>query len=208
MLILTLTPSFAASQPSLLMLGDSLTQGYGLLEQDGLVPQLRDWLNKNDIQTRVVNAGVSGDTTAGGLERFEWSLTPDIGAVVVALGSNDMLRGIDPDTTRDNLDGILKIAQSHNLRIMVVGVLAPLNYGPEYKNTFDAVFPDLAQKYSALYVESFFTPFLSENSDISAMKDKMQSDGMHPNELGVAQIVSYIGPKVAQLIAEIPARDK
>ena len=156
----------------------------------------------------MVNAGVSGDTTAGGLERFEWSLTPDIGAVVVALGSNDMLRGIDPDTTRDNLDGILKIAQSHNLRIMVVGVLAPLNYGPEYKNTFDAVFPDLAQKYSALYVESFFTPFLSENSDISAMKDKMQSDGMHPNELGVAQIVNYIGPKVAQLIAEIPARDK
>lgn len=200
---LAATPSFSQT-PAVLMLGDSLTQGYGLLEQDGLVPQLRLWLEDKGISARVINGGVSGDTTAGGLERFEWSLTPDVGAVVVALGSNDMLRGIDPTITKANLDQILQIAVDNKLEIMLVGAEAALNYGPEYKANFDQLFPDLAQKYDTLYVQSYFYPLLEQAADISKLSEFMQSDGMHPNERGVALIVEFIGSKVAQLINQIP----
>ena len=192
-----------AQTKSVLMLGDSLTQGYGLLEQDGLVPQMRDWLNEQVLTVRVINGGVSGDTTAGGLERFEWSLTPDVGAVVIALGSNDMLRGIAPEVTRQNLKNILDIARAKDLKVLLIGVLAPLNYGPAYKEEFDRIFPDLARDYGTLYVDTFFTPLLEQGGEISQMTAFMQSDGLHPNETGVANIVEYIGPKVAQLITEM-----
>lgn len=185
------------------MLGDSLTQGYGLLEQDGLVPQMRDWLKEQGLTVRVINGGVSGDTTAGGLERFEWSLTPDVGAVVIALGSNDMLRGIAPEVTRQNLKNLLDIARAKDLKVLLIGVLAPLNYGPAYKEDFDRIFPDLARDYGTLYVDTFFTPLLEQSDDISQMKAFMQSDGLHPNAAGVANIVEYIGPKVAQLVTEM-----
>lgn len=200
---LAATPSVSQT-PAVLMLGDSLTQGYGLLEQDGLVPQLRRWLEDKGISARVINGGVSGDTTAGGLERFEWSLTPDVGAVVVALGSNDMLRGIDPAITKSNLDQILQIAVENDLEIMLVGAEAALNYGPDYKANFDQLFPDLAQKYDVLYVKSYFYPLLEQVADISKLSEFLQSDGMHPNERGVAQIVAFVGPKVVELITQIP----
>ena len=192
-----------AQTKSVLMLGDSLTQGYGLLEQDGLVPQMRDWLNEQGLTVRVINGGVSGDTTAGGLERIEWSLTPDVGAVVIALGSNDMLRGIAPDVTRQNLKNLLDIARAKDLKVLLIGVLAPLNYGPAYKEDFDRIFPDLARDYGTLYVDTFFTPLLEQGDDISQMKAFMQSDGLHPSAAGVANIVEYIGPKVAQLVTEM-----
>ncbi len=200
-----LASAFAAhaQTKSVLMLGDSLTQGYGLLEQDGLVPQMRDWLNEQGLTVRVINGGVSGDTTAGGLERFEWSLTPDVGAVVIALGSNDMLRGIAPEVTRQNLKNLLDIARAKDLKVLLIGVLAPLNYGPAYKEDFDRIFPDLARDYGTLYVDTFFTPLLEQGDDISQMKAFMQSDGLHPNAAGVANIVEYIGPKVAQLVTEM-----
>lgn len=200
-----LASTFAAhaQTKSVLMLGDSLTQGYGLLEQDGLVPQMRDWLKEQGLTVRVINGGVSGDTTAGGLERFEWSLTPDVGAVVIALGSNDMLRGIAPEVTRQNLKNLLDIARAKDLKVLLIGVLAPLNYGPAYKEDFDRIFPDLARDYGTLYVDTFFTPLLEQSDDISQMKAFMQSDGLHPNAAGVANIVEYIGPKVAQLVTEM-----
>ncbi len=200
-----LASAFAAhaQTKSVLMLGDSLTQGYGLLEQDGLVPQMRDWLKEQGLTVRVINGGVSGDTTAGGLERFEWSLTPDVGSVVVALGSNDMLRGIAPEVTRQNLKNLLDIARAKDLKVLLIGVLAPLNYGPAYKKDFDRIFPDLARDYGTLYVDTFFTPLLEQSDDISQMKVFMQSDGLHPNAAGVANIVEYIGPKVAQLVTEM-----
>ena len=200
-----LASAFAAhaQTKSVLMLGDSLTQGYGLLEQDGLVPQMRDWLKEQGLTVRVINGGVSGDTTAGGLERFEWSLTPDVGSVVVALGSNDMLRGIAPEVTRQNLKNLLDIARAKDLKVLLIGVLAPLNYGPAYKEDFDRIFPDLARDYGTLYVDTFFTPLLEQSDDISQMKAFMQSDGLHPNAAGIANIVEYIGPKVAQLVTEM-----
>jgi len=124
----------AQADVHLLALGDSLTQGYGLIEQDGFVPQLRGWLTDQGHTVRVVNGGVSGDTTAGGLARVEWALTPEINGMIVALGGNDVLRGIDPDVVRANLDGILQIADSKGIEVLLVGMRAPGNFGTEYQS--------------------------------------------------------------------------
>lgn len=194
-------PAAMAEQVDILALGDSLTQGYGLIEQEGFVPQLRTWLEARGHDVRVVNAGVSGDTTAGGLARVEWSLTPEIDAMIVALGGNDLLRGIAPEVARANIEGILKVAEARDLEVLLIGMQAPGNYGPDYKAAFDALYPDLAQTYDALHVESFFSGLTQAGdwpADIAAF---MQSDGIHPNGKGVKRIVDALGPEVEELIA-------
>lgn len=186
--------------PTVVAMGDSLTQGYGLMESDGFVPQLREWLAAQGVdEVRVVNAGVSGDTTAGGLARVEWTLTPDVDAMIVALGGNDLLRGIDPANTRANIDGILAQAQAADVRVLLVGMQAPGNYGPDFKRDFDAIWPDMAEKYDTLLVDSFFVG-LGDDPDPSQMRDMFQADGIHPNAEGVAQIVQGLGPHVLELL--------
>lgn len=186
--------------PTVVAMGDSLTQGYGLMESDGFVPQLREWLAAQGVdELRVVNAGVSGDTTAGGLARVEWTLTPDVDAMIVALGGNDLLRGIDPVNTRANIDGILAQAQAADVRVLLVGMQAPGNYGPDFKRDFDAIWPDMAEKYDTLLVDSFFVG-LGDDPDPSQMRDMFQADGIHPNAEGVAQIVQGLGPHVLELL--------
>jgi len=180
-------------------LGDSLTQGYGLPPEDGLVPQLEAWLNANGGDVSVLNAGVSGDTTAGGLARIDWTLTPDVDVLIVALGGNDLLRGIDPENSRANLDGILQ--RAGDMPVLLIGMQAPGNYGPQFKADFDAMYPELAQQYDALLVESFFDGFGIEQTDLSAARELMQADGIHPNAQGVALIVEALGPRVQDLIA-------
>lgn len=200
-LVFTLTGAAQAEQVDILALGDSLTQGYGLMDHEGFVPQLRAWLGERGHEVRVVNGGVSGDTTAGGLSRVEWSLTPEIDAMIVALGGNDVLRGIDPAAARANLDGIMQVAAAQEIEVLLIGMQAPGNYGPDYKASFDAIYPDLAEAYGALYAPSFFEGIMTEGEDISAASTFMQSDGIHPNGEGVARIVEVLGPYVEQLIA-------
>lgn len=192
----------SAERPTVLALGDSLTQGYGLAHDDGFVPQLMQWLSQNGTPAQIINAGVSGDTTAGGLARVEWSLSDDVDAMIVALGSNDMLRGIAPQDSYHNLARILEIGQKRGLKLMLIGVRASGNFGPEYKQEFDVIFPDLAQRYNALYEESFFTGILQ--SDMLNQPDfaLLQSDRMHPNAAGISKVVAIIGPKVQQLITQ------
>lgn len=190
-----------AQQTDILALGDSLTQGYGLPDQDGFVPQLRVWLETRGHDVRVVNGGVSGDTTAGGLSRVEWSLTPEIEAMIVALGANDLLRGIDPATARDNLEGILRAAVERDVAVLLIGMEAPGNYGQDYKDAFDAIYPDLAEKYDTLHLDSFFAGILDDGETLADAERFMQSDGIHPNAEGVTRIVEEIGPKVEMLIA-------
>jgi acyl-CoA thioesterase-1 len=190
-----------AADVHILALGDSLTQGYGLIEQDGFVPQLRDWLSQRGHDVRVVNGGVSGDTTAGGLARVAWSLTPEIDAMIVALGGNDLLRGIAPETVRANLDGILQVAAAQDLQVLLIGMQAPGNYGAEYKSAFDAIYPDLASQYGALHLNSFFAGLTEIGTDPATLSAFMQPDGIHPNADGVEKIVGHIGPKVEELIA-------
>lgn len=199
---LLVAPLYAAPA-KIAMLGDSLTQGYGLPESDGLVPQLQAWLQAHKIDAELLNAGVSGDTTAGGLSRIDWTLTPDIKAVVVELGGNDILRGLSPALSRSNLDAILKKIKARDLPVLLVGVKAPANYGSEYTDAFDSIYPDLARKYDTLLFADYMGPLLQGRSIAEAQQAFMQPDGLHPNKAGVAQIVQKFGPELAKLIAEI-----
>jgi acyl-CoA thioesterase-1 len=188
----------AAEPATVLALGDSLTQGFGLPEWEGFVPQLEDWLEEQGREVDVVNGGVSGDTTAGGAARVEWSLTPKVDAMIVALGGNDLLRGIAPEVARGNLAAILAAAQEKDVAVLLVGMSAPGNYGPEYKQEFDAIYPDLAEQYNTLYFKDFFAG-LGED-DPAAAQRFFQSDGIHPNAEGVDRIVEAMGPAVVDLI--------
>ncbi len=196
-LFLWLTPPVWAEPVTLLALGDSLTQGYGLPEADGFVPQLQAWLQDQGEEVRVINGGVSGDTTAGGAARAEWSLTDDIDAMIVSLGGNDLLRGIDPAVSRANIATILEAAQVRGVEVLLVGMQAPGNYGAEYKTAFDALFPELAEDYGAFYFKSFFEGL---GDDSTQAQDYFQPDGIHPNAEGVRRIVAAIGPAVAELV--------
>lgn len=183
---------------SIVAFGDSLTQGYGLMDDEGFVPQLRAWLEGQGQSVRVVNAGVSGDTTAGGLSRIEWTLTPDIHGMILALGGNDVLRGLDPALTRANIEGILKAAQAADVPVLLVGMQAPGNYGPDFKTEFEAIWPELAQTYGALYFDSFFKGLGA--GDLASARAYFQPDGIHPNAEGVTLIVEEMGPAVLDLI--------
>ncbi len=201
LMLLASATGACAQQMTIAALGDSLTQGYGLPPQDGLVPQLQEWLQAQGQDVTVLNAGVSGDTTAGGLSRIDWTLTPDVDALIVALGGNDLLRGIDPKSSRANLDGILTRAQ--DVPVLLIGMQAPGNFGPQFKADFDSMYPELAAEHNAILVESFFEGFGVEGQDIAAAGDLMQADGIHPNAQGVALIVEALGPRVMDLISRI-----
>ncbi len=192
-----------ASEVTIAALGDSLTQGYGLVAEQGFVPQLQAWLTAQGADVRLINAGVSGDTTAGGLARVDWTLTPQVDAVIVALGGNDVLRGIAPETARANLDGIMQAAEAAEVEVLLVGIEAPGNYGPEYKAQFEAIYPDLAKAYGALLEPSFFAGLPS--NDPGALAPFLQPDNIHPNAEGVRRIVEALGPAVLDLIAAAEA---
>lgn len=181
-------------------LGDSLTQGYGLAAEDGFVPQLQKWLLAQGAEVSVLNAGVSGDTTAGGLSRIGWTLTPQVDAVIVALGGNDMLRGLPPEAARANLQGILDAVTQKGLPVMLVGLDVPPNYGADYEAAFEAVYPELASEYDALLFDNFLAGLAALNDLPLVLREHMQRDGIHPDASGVALIVEAMGPTVLDLI--------
>jgi acyl-CoA thioesterase-1 len=200
--ILAVSPVLA-DPATVLALGDSLTQGYGLPPDDGFVPQLQRWLEAEGADAILVNGGVSGDTTAGGLSRIGWSLTDDVDAVIVALGGNDMLRGIDPAVARANLDGILSEITARGLPILLVGMDAPPNYGADYETAFDAMYPELAEKFGALYEPDFLGALAALDDREATLRDYMQGDAIHPNAKGVALIVGALGPRVQELLDRV-----
>ncbi len=190
-----------ADEVTIAALGDSLTQGYGLPLEQGFVPQLEAWLRAQGHAVTVLNAGVSGDTTAGGLARVEWTLTPEVDAMIVALGGNDLLRGIDPAVSRENLAGILEVTQAAGLPVLLAGLPAPGNYGPDYQAAFNAMFPELAETYGTLYAENFLGGLGdAAGADPLVIARLMQSDGIHPSADGVALMVAALGPQVEALI--------
>lgn len=193
----------ALAQTTVLALGDSLTQGYGLKQSDGFVPQLEGWLRGRGHDVTIVNGGVSGDTTQGGRNRVDWSLTPEVDAMIVTLGGNDILRGIDPAVTRANLDYILDAADAKDIPSLVVGLYASRNYGESYKAAFDAIHPELAKAHGALYEPNFFQGLADDTGDPSTYRQWMQADGIHPSAEGVKRIVARIGPRVEELIARV-----
>lgn len=192
-----------ADEITIAVLGDSLTQGYGLRQADGLVPQLQGWLDARGHDVQLINAGVSGDTTAGGLARVDWTLTPDVDAMIVALGGNDFLRGIDPAVSRANLAGILDAAARADVEVLLVGIVSSGNYGPDYRNAFNAMYPELAQQYGTLLDQDFFNGFRAPIVQGASVADFMQRDGIHPNPQGVALVVETLGPQVVELIERV-----
>ena len=177
----------------LLVLGDSLTAGYGLATEEAFPVQLQAALKNGGVDVLVINAGVSGDTTAGGLSRIDWALADKPTHVIVELGANDALRGIDPKTTRRNLDAIIAKLQSAGVKTMLAGMYAPPNWGRDYEAEFRSIYPDLARQYRiGLY------PFFLDG--VAARPTLNQADGIHPNKKGVAVIVGRMLPSVRRLL--------
>lgn len=181
---------------TILALGDSLTAGYGLEQGDAFPVQLQNALAQQGYAATIVNAGVSGDTSAGGRSRLEWLLSPQIDAVIVELGANDGLRGLDPGQTRDNLEWILAALAQKGLPVLLTGMQAPPNLGKDYGRDFNSIYPDLAARYDAV-----FDPFYLEG--VAADPALNQRDGIHPNSDGVRVIVERLVPKVIELMARV-----
>ncbi|MGL4321028.1 MAG: GDSL-type esterase/lipase family protein [Paracoccaceae bacterium] len=202
-LSLSAAPLIAAAEPvTIVALGDSLTAGYGLPPEDGFVPQMQAWLAASGADAVVLNAGVSGDTTAGGASRLDWALTPDVDALIVNLGGNDMLRGIDPGEARGNLTAIMEGASARGLPVLLVGLRAPGNYGADYKAAFDAIYPDLSGQFGAGLVADYLAPVVTPDGT-QLDPALMQPDGIHPNKDGVAAAVAAMGPAVLDLIGRV-----
>ncbi len=182
----------AAEEPiRVLAFGDSLTAGYGLPEAETLTAQLSQALTKMGRDAAVINGGVSGDTTAGGAARIDWALADQPQVMILALGGNDMLRGIDPASTRSNLEAVIAKAKAAGVEIVLAGMLAPPNLGVDYKRAFDALYPELAQAHDLL-----FLPFLLQ--DVAQVSGLNQADGLHPNGEGVAIMVRHLLPLVTE----------
>ncbi|MFN3937992.1 MAG: arylesterase [Gemmobacter sp.] len=199
-LSLALSAPVAAEPMRLVALGDSLTQGYGLPPEDGFVPQLQRWLAERGRSVEVINAGVSGDTTAGGKARVAWTLADGADAMIVTLGGNDLLRGIAPEVSRANLDAILTEAAARGVAVLLVAMEAPGNYGPQYRAAFDAIYPELAEQHGVLLAGNFLGPLIDGTGDAAGLRAYLQPDGIHPNAQGVARIVEGLGPRVLELL--------
>ena len=186
-------PKSARGPVKILALGSSLTQGYGLPPGTEFTVQLQAALKKSGIDAVVTNAGVSGDTSAGGLARLDWSLADHPDAAIVEMGSNDMLRGTPPDETEKNLRAILTIFQKDHIPVLLTGMQAQRNLGPDYVAQFDAIYPRLVKDSHVLFYPFFL--------DGVALNPKLnQADGMHPNPAGVKVIVARMLPFVKKLV--------
>ncbi len=186
----------APSPPRLLILGDSLSAGYGLPAADGFEPQLAAALEKAGRPVRIVDGAVSGDTSAGGLARLDWILADGADAAIVELGANDGLRGLDPLEMEKNLSAILDKLAARRIPVLLAGMYAPPNFGPSYEQQFRAVFAALGQRPGVIH-EDFFL------DGVATHKELIQADGEHPNAEGVHIVVAHILPLVLKLLDEV-----
>lgn len=190
----------APSAPiTIVAFGDSLTAGYGVKASEAFPTQLQMALQAKGYKVTIVNAGVSGDTTADGLGRLDWALQPTPDGAILELGANDALRGTDPKLPRADLDKMLATFKSKGVDVLLAGMKAPNNWGPDYAKDFDSIYPDLAAKYGvALY------PFFLDG--VALDPAFTQSDGMHPTAAGIAEIVKRILPDAEALVQHIAQR--
>lgn len=175
-------------------LGDSLMAGYELPEGDGFPAVLQEALKKRGHDVSIANAGVSGDTSSGGRDRLEWSVPPTAKIVILELGANDALRGIDPDITRSNLDAMIIALKARNVAVILAGMLAPPSMGKDYETAFNAIFPELAAKHG-LPLIPFFLQGVAGNAALQI------GDGLHPNRKGVGQMVENAMPVIEPVVA-------
>ncbi|MGB6389992.1 MAG: arylesterase, partial [Methyloceanibacter sp.] len=178
--------------PVIVAFGDSLTAGYGLAQDQAFPAQLQQALRARGQEVKVVNAGVSGDTAVAGLARLDWSLPDDASAVIIELGANDALQGLDPQATKATLETIITQVQARGLPILLAGMEAPRNMGQDYVDAFGAIYPDLAARYDLLLYPFFLDGVALDNG-------LTLDDGLHPNAQGVARIVQGMLPQVEEL---------
>jgi acyl-CoA thioesterase I len=198
--IMTIPATAQARPATIVAFGDSLTAGYGVKTSDSFPAQLQMALEAKGHKVTVVNAGVSGDTTSDGLARLDWALDPKPDAVIMELGANDALRGIDPKVPRANLDKMLAVLKDKSIPVLLTGMKAPNNWGDDYAKSFDAIYPDLASKYGVpLY------PFFLEG--VALDRSFTQPDGLHPTEAGVAEIIKRIMPDAEALVASVERKE-
>ena len=191
------TPAAAADRPvRIVALGDSLTAGFGLPADAAFPARLEKALTAKGVAVEIANAGVSGDTASGGLARLDWSVPEGTDAVIVELGANDMLRGIDPSVTRQALEQIVRRLTDRRIAVLIAGMRAAPNLGPDYGRDFEAIYGDLAARYDLLLYPFFL--------DCVAAEAKLnQGDGLHPTAAGVDAIVARILPKTEALVARV-----
>ena len=189
----------AAERPlKIVALGDSLTAGFGLQAGEAFPARLAAALSVKGLPIVIANAGVSGDTAAGGLDRLDWSVPDGTDAVILELGANDALRGLSPELTKKALDTILRKLADRHIPVLLAGMRAPRNLGPDYTRQFDAIYPALASTHPVVFYP-FFLEGVAANSKLN------QKDGLHPNLAGVDEIVTRILPQVEELISRARA---
>jgi acyl-CoA thioesterase-1 len=194
------TMATAAERPvRIVVLGDSLSAGFGLGAGDALPAKLERALKAKGLPVQIENAGVSGDTAAGGLARLDWSVPDGTDAVILELGANDALRGSDPKATRASLDTIIRKLKERKIAVLLAGMLAPRNFGPDYAKAFDPIYPELAAEHGLILY-----PFILEG--VAGDKALNQADGIHPTAAGIDVMVKGLLPKVEELVARLRAR--
>ena len=198
-LLLGATVTSAAEPLRIVVLGDSLVAGFRLQPSDAFPAQLERALKARGHAVEIVNAGVSGDTTAAGLARMRWAVPEKTTAVILELGANDALRGLDPSQARSNLEKIISTLKADGTEVLLAGMMAPRNLGQDYVRQFDAIYPELARKYD-LILYPFFLDGVAMNARFNL------DDGLHPNARGVTEITNKILPAVEQLIERVRAK--
>ena len=191
-MMIVVSPS-VAKPTEILAFGDSITVGFGLPANEALPARLEEKLRSEGLAVHVANAGVSGDTTADGLARLDWALAEKPDIVILELGANDALRGLDPAAVRANLEKMIGKIQASGARLLLAGMQAPSNFGEDYRQAFNRIYPELAEEHGIALV-----PFVLDGVALDPQLN--QPDGLHPNERGVAVIVEHIAPYVARLI--------
>jgi acyl-CoA thioesterase-1 len=195
------TAAEAGRPVTIVALGDSLVAGYGLPARDAFPAKLQRALAANGLTAEVINAGVSGETASDGLARFDWSVPDGTDAVILELGANDALRGLDPAITRGAIDAMLSRLKQRKIPVLLCGMLAPPNLGPEYAGAFKAIYSDLAAQYGVVLYPFFL-------AGVAADAKLNQRDGLHPTAAGVDIIVTRILPKVEELLARVRVTER
>lgn len=191
-----LAPPVSADRPKIVAFGDSLTAGFGLAEKESYPYLLQERLKADGFDYEVVNAGLSGDTTFGGLDRIDWVLEQEnVKVLILELGANDLLRGIPVAEVHGNLDQMIRKAKARNVKVLLCGMIAPPTMGAEYQREFTLLFPDLAAEHKVA-----FLPFLLDN--VALNKDLNQADGIHPNPAGTKIMTENVYRALKPLLAE------
>lgn len=190
-------PSTADERPKVVILGDSLTAGLGLVETQSFPGLLQERADLNGFEVEIVNAGVSGDTSAGGLRRLDWALQEDVRILVVALGANDGLRGLSVNEMKQNIGTIIETARARQITVVLAGMEAPPNYGAEYVASFRQAYRELAQRYGVQFI-----PFLL--AGVAGESALNQPDGIHPNARGAALVADTVWKVLEPLLNQIP----